>query len=521
MGAGGGDALQRPLHAGRERARRCPGSTSGRSGTSRTSGIYLAPETVNGHSSVEVAPRLYRGLVDAAWSALHATGHGSDTILIGETGAGGLELQGRSEGRLRRVRQHAAAAVPAGAVLRRRRLQAATGLGGDAARLPGRRSSGFGEVRGAASGAVQGLGLRRPPVSAGAAAEPGVTRASPTTPSWPRSRSSSGCWTGVNRLYGSSTQFPIWSTEFGYVTDPPNTAGGSVPVKTAALYLNWAEYLTWANPRIKSYDQYLINDPSTANGFTTGLKTFAGKPKVTMAAYRMPLYLPVSSTAKGHPLVVWGEVRPAPDAAAQTHRPQYVQIQFRSGSDGRLQDRAARQADQPARLFRSPPDLCRHGPGATALGLRRRGGELQPDRPGHAALTRRPQLPVPRSCYLQTMRFPTASEPVSRRHAGHAAAAIAVSLGAGAALPAAASASHIRSRSSRTTRTWSTHRRRWRSSARWAPPPSASSCLGRRSPRTPRRHRRPSTSTPPTPLPTRAPGGRRTTRSTGRPSSTA
>ena len=63
-----------------------------------------------------------------------------------------------------------------------------------------------------------------------------------------------------------------------------------------------------------------MNDPSAANGFTTGLKTYAGKPKVTLAAYRMPLYLPVSSTAKGHPLVVWGEVRPAPDAAAQTHR---------------------------------------------------------------------------------------------------------------------------------------------------------------------------------------------------------
>ena len=29
----------------------------------------------------------------------------------------------------------------------------------------------------------------------------------------------------------------------------------------AASYLNWAEYLTWRDPRIRSYDQYLLIDP--------------------------------------------------------------------------------------------------------------------------------------------------------------------------------------------------------------------------------------------------------------------
>ena len=48
----------------------------------------------------------------------------------------------------------------------------------------------------------------------------------------------------------------------------------------------------------------------------------------------MPLYLPISTTTKGHPLVVWGEVRPAPDARARTHRPQVVQIQFHPRSGG-------------------------------------------------------------------------------------------------------------------------------------------------------------------------------------------
>ena len=34
-------------------------------------------------------PHLYRGLVDAAWSAFAATGHGHDTILIGELAPAG------------------------------------------------------------------------------------------------------------------------------------------------------------------------------------------------------------------------------------------------------------------------------------------------------------------------------------------------------------------------------------------------------------------------------------------------
>ena len=61
-------------------------------------GTFLAPETVSGKSSVEVAPRLYRGLVDAAWSALHATGHGSDTILIGEMAPAGSNFTGALKG---------------------------------------------------------------------------------------------------------------------------------------------------------------------------------------------------------------------------------------------------------------------------------------------------------------------------------------------------------------------------------------------------------------------------------------
>src|SRR5205085_5285191 len=46
-------------------------------------GIDLAPQAVD-RGKLEVSPPFYRRLLDAAWSALAATGYGTDTILIGE-----------------------------------------------------------------------------------------------------------------------------------------------------------------------------------------------------------------------------------------------------------------------------------------------------------------------------------------------------------------------------------------------------------------------------------------------------
>ena len=49
----------------------------------------------------------------------------------------------------------------------------------------------------------------------------------------------------LQRVYGSDTKFPIWSTEFGYLTNPPNPQYTVTPA-LAAYYLNWAEYMTLA-----------------------------------------------------------------------------------------------------------------------------------------------------------------------------------------------------------------------------------------------------------------------------------
>jgi aryl-phospho-beta-D-glucosidase BglC (GH1 family) len=51
-------------------------------------GEALGPETID-DSRLPYAPRMYRALADAAWSALQATGHAHDTVLIGALGSEG------------------------------------------------------------------------------------------------------------------------------------------------------------------------------------------------------------------------------------------------------------------------------------------------------------------------------------------------------------------------------------------------------------------------------------------------
>jgi hypothetical protein len=122
---------------------------------------------------------------------------------------------------------------------------------------------------------------------------------------------------------------PLYSTEYGYKTNPPFPP--AVSTETAAEYLNWGEYLSWRDPRIRAYDQYLLIDPPPGGGeFVTGLLFADLRPKPSFFAYRMPLFLPVASGPASQPLEVWGCVRPARFARLDTGRPQAVEIQFRA-----------------------------------------------------------------------------------------------------------------------------------------------------------------------------------------------
>jgi hypothetical protein len=150
----------------------------------------------------------------------------------------------------------------------------------------------------------------------------------------------------LQRAYGSHKRFPIYLTEYGYVTNPPNRSNHYVSAATAALYDNWAEYLAWRQPRIATTMQYLLVDPNPSvnvpefGGFASGLEYFGGTPKpiggaLTMLdSYRLALFTPATRARRGHPLEVWGDVRPAQYARSDTGRAQSVQIQIQPGSSG-------------------------------------------------------------------------------------------------------------------------------------------------------------------------------------------
>jgi hypothetical protein len=111
---------------------------------------------------------------------------------------------------------------------------------------------------------------------------------------------------------------------------------------TAAYYDNWAEYISWRDPRIASFMQYLLADPLPSTkendygGFASGLLTFAQKKeKAGYGAFRVPVYLPVTSSRRGRSLEVWGAARPARWAMIDVPAdPETVDIQFKPSSGG-------------------------------------------------------------------------------------------------------------------------------------------------------------------------------------------
>lgn len=289
-------------------------------------GFQLAPQAID-HSRVDVSGRLYRGLVNAAWSALQQTGHGHDTILIGETGPAG-ETNGSGPGLFNSM-----------APLRFLRDLYCVDAnyhplrGTQAAQLGCPTSAAASDHFAAANpGLFHASGFADHPYSQGLP----PNEATPDEPDFAELAgipSLERTLDSLQHVYGSSTRFPIWSTEFGYQTTPPDTESGTVSPTLAAYYLNWSEYLTWLDPRQRSYDQYQLLD-GPAGVFATGLRTATGVPLPGFFAYRMPLYLPVTDTRLHHPLVVWGCVRPAPGAADATHHRQQVEIQFAPHSGG-------------------------------------------------------------------------------------------------------------------------------------------------------------------------------------------
>jgi hypothetical protein len=94
-----------------------------------------------------------------------------------------------------------------------------------------------------------------------------------------------------NRHRLESQRMPVWVSEFGFQTNPPDQY--AAPIKKVPGYLGESEWLAYRNPRVASYAQYpLVDDSRNGGSFQSGLRTSAGKKKPGVyAAFKVPFFV--------------------------------------------------------------------------------------------------------------------------------------------------------------------------------------------------------------------------------------
>ena len=256
-------------------------------------GGWLTPQwqaPSGGTKLVPASPRIYRGLLDAAWSGLQGSGHANDSILIGETAPRGLHAPGLTRGirPLRFIRD----LYCVDSKLRPLTGSAAELLGCPASPDPATFAS-------AHPGLFAASGFGHHPYSLTTAPRVADTNRDDATLS------------GLGRLtaeldavfgaYGQSRRLPVWITEYGYQTDPPDPTIG-VSWSRQANWLDDATYRAYRNPRVASMTQFLLvddgpltqykpDDPRYWGTFQTGLVTAQGKHKAAYDSFQHPIAL--------------------------------------------------------------------------------------------------------------------------------------------------------------------------------------------------------------------------------------
>jgi hypothetical protein len=268
-----------------------------------------------GRKRVPNAPRLYRRLVDAAYSGLSRSGHKDDTILLGETSPGKGGRQGIAPLPFVRElyclspryqpyhgRQAALRGCPTTAASRARfttyhpGLFAASGWAHHAYSLyfaptyhfPDREIVTIGDL-------------------------PRLTRTLDRT----------------FRRWGQTGNRPdIWVTEHGYQTKPPDPFATVSPARQA-LWITQADFLTYGNPRVASTAQFLLYDDRPRARYRkkkllywgtwqSGLLTADGRRKPAFDAYKLPLWVSPQRVRRGRSVRVWAQYRPGTPGADLT-----------------------------------------------------------------------------------------------------------------------------------------------------------------------------------------------------------
>jgi hypothetical protein len=257
--------------------------------------VFLLPQRSSTKSHYPVSPTLYRSLYRAAYGGLAATGHGKDTILLGE-----LLPVGKSS------------KTPRSSI---RPLEFLRELA-----CVDRHYHAF---KGSVAKARGCKGFKAIPIS-GIAYHPYALAGGPTK----RPPSSDDATIGtlsrvtkvVDRLrarkrFAGPSHPPLWLTEFGVQTDPPDYLFGA-PIKRVPTYLGMAEKIAMRNRRVYSYSQYPLVDDRTTSGFQSGLRFNNGATKPGIyQEYKLPIYVTRTGSSS---VTFWGGVRAADKGGSVT-----------------------------------------------------------------------------------------------------------------------------------------------------------------------------------------------------------
>ena len=108
----------------------------------------------------------------------------------------------------------------------------------------------------------------------------------------------------VTELFGRSK--PLWLTEYGYQTNPPDRFIGVSPARQAQL-VGQAALRVWQQPGVTVLIHFLVQDEPTIGGWQSGLFTAQGRAKAAKRAFALPL---AQLSRRGTRTVLWGQVRP-------------------------------------------------------------------------------------------------------------------------------------------------------------------------------------------------------------------
>jgi hypothetical protein len=250
--------------------------------------VFLRPQWVRtrGGGRRPFSPHVYRAMHEAAYAEIKSVNR-ANQVLIGGLAPTGSSVPGHGNG------------VPP---LEFMRTMACVDTAMRPLRVP--------ECRGA--GPLHAEGFAMHPYSLGVA--PGHSSSNPDNVYLADLGRLDALITALHGAGRIDREWPVYVTEYGYETRPPDPSAKYTP-EQQARYLGWATFLAQSNPRVRMFAQFLLRDIDpggrpTRNDFQTGLLYPDGRAKPAARAFKVPLFASYASDGNTPGLVLYGGVRP-------------------------------------------------------------------------------------------------------------------------------------------------------------------------------------------------------------------